>query len=57
MGEIINFNKQRKHRQYLEDRKRAAENRVRFGRNKANRAATKAERNRDTKSLDDKRLD
>jgi hypothetical protein len=57
MGEIVNLNKRRKHRRRLAEKKQASENRLRFGRGKIERTQTKAENDRATKSLDDKRLD
>jgi Domain of unknown function (DUF4169) len=54
---IVNLNKYRKQRERIEAARRAAENRVRFGRGKAARTADDRERERTEKSLDDKRLD
>jgi hypothetical protein len=54
---IVNLNKYRKARERAEDERRAAENRVRFGRSKAARASQLRDRERAEKSIDDKRLD
>jgi hypothetical protein len=54
---IVNLNKYRKAKQRSEDERRAAENRVRFGRGKAARATDRRERERAEKSLDGKRID
>jgi hypothetical protein len=54
---IVNLNKFRKKRERAEDERRAAENRVRFGRSKQARAEDERERQRVEKSLEDKRLD
>ena len=54
---IVNLNKFRKQRERAEDERRAAENLVRFGRNKADRAKDQREHEQAEKSLDDKRLD
>ena len=55
MGEVVNLNKYRKGRQRLKDEKLAAENRVKFGRSKAELTETQAETERASKELDDKR--
>jgi hypothetical protein len=57
MGDVVNLNRYRKQRQRIEDAKQAAENRVRFGRDKAERARTKAEQDRETRNLDNSHLD
>jgi hypothetical protein len=57
MGDVVNLNRYRKQRQRIEDAKQAAENRVRFGRDKAERARTKAEQERETRNLDNSHLD
>jgi hypothetical protein len=54
---IVNLNKYRKHRQRVEDERRAVENRVRFGRNKEARTNDIRERDRSKKNMEDKRLD
>lgn len=46
MAEIVNLNRFRKTRQRQEDREKAAENRVRFGRNKSEKAADQQDRER-----------
>ena len=48
----INLNKARKHKQRAEAEKKAAENRVKFGRTKAEKAAHKSEKERASKGLD-----
>lgn len=55
MGELVNLNKYRKGRERLKEEKRAAENRVKFGRSKAELARTRGEVERGSKELDDKR--
>jgi Domain of unknown function (DUF4169) len=54
---IVNLNKHRKLRKRTEDERRAAENRVRFGRGKQARAVDQLERERAEKRVDDKLLD
>jgi hypothetical protein len=54
---IVNLNKYRKKREHTEAERRAAENRVRFGRSKAARAKDLREHEQAEKSLEDKRLD
>ncbi len=54
---IVNLNKYRKHRQRVDDERRAVENRVRFGRNKEARTNDIRERDRSKKNMEDKRLD
>ena len=56
MGDIVNLNKYRKQRRRAEQTKQAAENRVRFGRNKSERIRTRSERDRLSRDLDDKRI-
>lgn len=57
MGAIVNLNKLRKRRRRHEDQKQAAENRIRFGRRKAERSETYSEQNRESKTLEGKKLD
>jgi hypothetical protein len=57
MGDIVNLSKYRKQRQRSEQTKQAAENRVRFGRNKADRARTRSEQDRRSQDLKGKRRD
>jgi hypothetical protein len=57
MGDIVNLNKYRKRRRRLEATRKASENRAQFGRDKAERATTQAERERQAKTLDGQRLD
>jgi uncharacterized protein DUF4169 len=57
MGDIVNLSKYRKQRQRTEQGKQAAENRVRFGRDKSDRARTRTEQDRRKQDLDGKRRD
>ena len=57
MGDVVNLNRYRKQRQRIEDAKQAVENRARFGRDKTERARTKAEQERETRNLDNNHLD
>jgi hypothetical protein len=54
---IVNLNRFRKKREHAEAERRAAENRVRFGRGKAQRIKEAHEIERAKKAIDDKRLD
>jgi len=54
---IVNLNKYRKQRERAEGERRAAENRVRFGRSKAALAEDRREQEQAKRSIDDKRLD
>lgn len=53
MTEPINLNKVRKARERAADKTQAAENRVRFGRSKAEKAASKLEAERARRAHDD----
>jgi hypothetical protein len=57
MGDVVNLNKYRKQRQRLGEAKQAAENRVKFGRDKGERASVRAEQERSADDLDGKHLD
>jgi Domain of unknown function (DUF4169) len=57
MSDIVNLNKYRKQRRRGEAAKLASENRVRFSRDKAERARTQAEQKRQARVLDRQRLD
>lgn len=57
MGELVNLNKYRKQRERQTAAKRAAENRVKFGRDKTERTRVRADKERETRNLDDKQLD
>ncbi len=57
MGDIVNLNKYRKQRQRTEQTKQAAENRVRFGRSKSDRASARSEQDRLSQDLDGKHRD
>jgi len=57
MGDVVNLNKYRKQRQRLGEAKLAAENRVKFGRDKFERASARAEQERQAEDLENKRLD
>jgi hypothetical protein len=54
---IVNLNKYRKRRERAEDQRRAAENRVRFGRGKQARSNDLRERQRAKKDMEGKRLE
>jgi len=54
---IINLNQSRKKRQRAEAQQRAAENRIRFGRSKEQRAKEALENARTRKQIEDKRLE
>ncbi|MET0309720.1 MAG: DUF4169 family protein [Sphingomonas sp.] len=57
MAEIINLNKARKVRARADKSVRAQENRVRFGRTKAEKAADRAEAAKIDRLLDDSKRD
>jgi hypothetical protein len=57
MGDVVNLNKYRKQRRRAEAAKQAAEQRLRFGRDKGERARTRSERDRRARELEGKRLD
>jgi hypothetical protein len=57
MGDIVNLSKYRKQRQRTAQTKQAAENRVKFGQTKSERARTRSEQERQGGELDGKRLD
>lgn len=57
MGEIINLNRFRKQRTRAEEEKQAEENRVAFGRTKAERTATAKTTRKAQADLDNKKLD
>lgn len=52
MGDVVNLNKARKARARGADKTRAAENRAKHGRTKADKSAAEAERQRALKALD-----
>ncbi len=54
---IVNLNKRRKEHERAENERRAAENRVRFGRSKQARANDQRELARAEKYIKDRRLD
>jgi hypothetical protein len=54
---IVNLNKHRKKRDRVEQERRAAENRIRFGRSKQQRGKDALETARAQKEIEDKRLD
>lgn len=56
MAEIINLRRARKQRQREEAGKQADQNRIAFGRSKAERSLTEAERDKAERSLDGHRL-
>jgi len=57
MTEIVNLNRFRKTSARAQKARDAAQNRIRFGRNKAERAKDRAEARKSAKALDDKKLD
>ena len=57
MGEIVNLNKRRKQAERLRKEHLAQQNRRKFGRSKAERAQDKAEAERETRTLDSRKLD
>jgi hypothetical protein len=57
MAEIINLNKARKARSRAGKAEKAVENRIRFGRTKAEKAADKAESGRNARDLDGAKRD
>jgi hypothetical protein len=57
MGEVIGLGKARKARDRAEDKRRAEENRIRFGRTRAEREATDKEEARAARLLDGHRRD
>ena len=54
---LVSLSKARKARAKAADKAQAAENRVAFGRTKAEKAQAKSETAREARSLDDKRLE
>ena len=56
MGEVVNLRRARKTRARQEAEREAEQNRVAFGRTKAERQATTAERERATRTLEGHRL-
>lgn len=57
MAEIINLNRARKAKARVDKSARAEENRIRFGRTKAEKQAEAAEKARIAKTLDDAKRD
>lgn len=57
MADIINLRQARKRKSRAEKEREAADNRVRFGRTKAERLATEKENSRAARDLDGKRRD
>jgi hypothetical protein len=57
VGDLVNLNKYRKRHRRAEAAQQAAENRVRFGRDKAERATARVEQNRQERTLDGKRFE
>ena len=55
--EPINLNKARKARARTDDKAQAAENRVKFGRSKGQKAVSKLEAERAKRALDDRKRD
>ena len=57
MGSVVNLNRFRKAKKRSEAERRAAENRVAFGRSKAERRKTQDESERASRDLENKRMD
>jgi hypothetical protein len=57
MGSVVNLNRFRKAKERTEAERRAAENRVAFGRNRAERRKAQDESERASRDLENKRLD
>jgi hypothetical protein len=57
MGEVINLNKARKTRARADAQAKAVENRAKFGRTRAQKAAESAERDRIARMIDDSKRD
>lgn len=57
MGDVVNLNRFRKMRDRTEREKVAEENRVRFGRTKAEKLRDRQERERRTSELDGKKVE
>jgi hypothetical protein len=57
MGDVVNLNKYRKARQGRDEKRAAALNRSKYGRNKADLLELKAERQRSRRDLDGKRIE
>jgi hypothetical protein len=57
MASVVNLNRFRKAKKRTEAERRAAGNRVAFGRTKAERRDAESERNRASRELDGKRID
>lgn len=57
MGEIVNLNRARKARAKADAKRTAEANRLSFGRTKAERMTTRAERERDAAQLDGHKRD
>jgi hypothetical protein len=57
MATVVNLNRFRKAKKAAEAERRAADNRVAFGRSKSERRQAKGERDRLERNLDGKRID
>jgi hypothetical protein len=57
VGDLVNLKKYRKRHRRAEAAKQASVNRVRFGRDKAERATIRVEQDRQNRSLDGKRFE
>jgi Domain of unknown function (DUF4169) len=57
MGSVVNLNRFRKAKKRTEAERRGAENRVAFGRSKAERQKAQDESERASRNLENKRLD
>jgi len=56
MIEIVNLNKIRKHKKHVDKTSKAAQNRVKFGRTKAEKITAKHEEQLKSKALDGKKI-
>ena len=57
MGDVVNLNKYRKAQQARDEKRTAAANRSKYGRNKADLLEVKAERERERRDLESKRIE
>ena len=57
MADIVNLNRVRKAKKRSDDERRAEENRIRFGRTKAEKQRDAAEAERTVRDLDGKKID
>ncbi len=57
MADIVNLNRFRKAKLRADEKRQAAENRIAFGRTKAEKDQTKAENKRENRAIDGAKLD